>query len=415
MTGKNDTITKSGFETADDARDAMVAAQAAIPAGTHVKPSRRTVAEFFGEWLAYVKTSTESTTAANYAAHAQAYVLPWIGHRPLQDITPSVVAALYQQLLEGGRRKADTNWDMYQVWKSHPGISSRQLSDKIGITRNGAYKAIRRYEAGRVPGGATSPGIDRKTVKTVHIMLSSAFRTAVEWSYVGANPIARVKPPAVKKKPHRTWTPHEMTRFLEYARQDRFYALWVLVATTGMRRSELCGLAVGSLDLTAGTLQMTSTRVVAAGSVEDGDGKTAGSRRLLSLDKFTVTVLREHLAQRNRNKQEWGNGYQDHGLVFCWENGKPIYPDTITETFNAIVDRAGLPHIKLHDVRHTYATVALRSGVHPKIVSARLGHATVAFTLDVYAADIPGLDREAAEDISGLFLPGPETGLDDQG
>jgi integrase len=91
--------------------------------------------------------------------------------------------------------------------------------------------------------------------------------------------------------------------------------------------------------------------------------------------------------------------------VFCWEDGRLIYPDTIIEQFNRLVKLAQLPRIRLHDVRHSYATIALRSGVHPKIVSTRLGHATVAFTLDTYSADIPDLDQRAAEDIGGLFLP----------
>jgi integrase len=102
-----------------------------------------------------------------------------------------------------------------------------------------------------------------------------------------------------------------------------------------------------------------------------------------------------------------GKAYQDHDLVFCWGDRRPIYPDTITEQFNRLVDSAGLPTIRLHDVRHSYATIALRSGVHPKIVSSRLGHATLAFTLDQYSANVPDLDRDAAESIGGLFLPAP--------
>ncbi len=137
--------------------------------------------------------------------------------------------------------------------------------------------------------------------------------------------------------------------------------------------------------------------------------KSAGRRRQLALDRFTAHVLREHAARLE--EEAFGDAYQDHGLVFCWEDGRPIYPDTLTERFNRLVELAQLPQIRLHDVRHSYATIALRSGVHPKIVSTRLGHATVAFTLDTYsAADIPDLDQQAAEDIGGLFLPPPSQG-----
>ncbi len=103
--------------------------------------------------------------------------------------------------------------------------------------------------------------------------------------------------------------------------------------------------------------------------------------------------------------------------MFCWEDGRPIHPDTITEHFNRIVDRANLPAIELHAVRHTYATTALRAGINPKLVSARLGHSSVAFTLDTYTDSVPELDRAAAEQVSRLFfaLPEPTTNDTDQG
>ncbi|GAA2690559.1 MULTISPECIES: tyrosine-type recombinase/integrase [Actinosynnema] len=408
LTGERQRISKSGFATADEAGEAMDEARAAVKAETYVKPNRATVADFFEAWFPYVRTTTEPTTAANYAALARAYVLPWIGKRPMRDIVPSVLAALYDHLLTEGRRKRDTNWEMYQVWLdaqvAKREIRPREIADKAGVSYAAAHKAVQRYRAGRFP-TKPAPGLSAKTVKSVHIMLSSAFTTAVVWKYTSGNPAALVKPPSVPRRSHNTWTPQEMTRFLEVARTDRLYALWVLMASTGMRRSEVCGLRAPALDLVSGTIRMTSTRVVAGGKAKDGSGKSARSRRQLALDRFTVQALRVHLAQLDQDKRDWGAGYQDVGLVFCWETGKPIYPDTLTERFNRLVDLAGVPQIRLHDVRHSYATIALRSGVHPKIVSSRLGHSTVAFTLDTYSADVPDLDRQAAEDISGLFLP----------
>lgn len=179
-----------------------------------------------------------------------------------------------------------------------------------------------------------------------------------------------------------------------------------------MRRSELCGLTRDGLDLDAAggaVLRMNVTSVVANGKRVAGGGKSQTSRRPVALDRYTTAVLREHLDRLNDEQAMFGASYQDNRLVFCWEDGRPIYPDTITEKFNALVDRAGLPLITLHGVRHSYATIALRSGVHPKIVSSRLGHASVSFTLQTYTEDIPDLDRQAAEDIGGLFLPGSGT------
>ncbi|WP_309117762.1 tyrosine-type recombinase/integrase [Saccharothrix sp.] len=408
LTGERERITKSGYATEDEAWEAMDEAKAAIATETYVKPTRATVADFFEAWFPYVRTSTEPTTAANYETLARAYVLPWVGKRPIQDFLPSVVAALYEHLLTQGRRKRNTNWEMYQLWldarTAKREIRPREIADKVGVSYAAARKAVRRYEVGRVP-AKPEPGLAAKTVKSVHIMLSSAMSTAVRWKYLSSNPTDGVKPPTVPRRSHNTWSPEQMARFLKIASTDRLFGLWVLDASTGMRRSELCGLKRAALDLDAAVVRMTSTRVVAAGAVRDGSGKSARSRRALALDRFTVQALRAHLKRLDSEKADWGDGYQDHGLVFCWEDGRPIYPDTITEQFNRLVDRAGLPPIRLHDLRHSYATIALRSGVHPKIVSSRLGHATVAFTLDTYSADIPDLDQQAAEDIGGLFLP----------
>lgn len=412
LTGEKPKIRQSGFDTDDDAWDAMLEARAALATESYVKPSRQNVTAFFESWFPYVRTTTQATTAANYENLARLYVLPVIGKRPLQDITAPVIAALYEHLLTKARAgQWDSNWEMYQRWKAATArgetLSARELARAGDVTPAGARKAVRRYEAGRVP-SEPEGGYAKKTVLSVHIMLGSAMSTAKAWRCISANPMDGVKAPSMTRQPHKTWTPDQMKRFLEFARSDRLYGLWVLVASTGMRRSELCGLTRDGLDLSApggATVRMNVTSVVAGGKVAAGGGKSSTSRRPVSLDRYTTAVLNEHMERLNHEREAFGNDYRDKSLVFCWENGAPIYPDTITEKFNALVDRARLPLITLHGVRHSYATIALRSGTHPKVVSSRLGHSTVAFTLDTYSEDVPELDRGAAEDIGGLFLP----------
>ncbi|MEV6226516.1 tyrosine-type recombinase/integrase [Saccharopolyspora shandongensis] len=417
LTGEKPEIRKSGFESSDEAWEAMLEARAALSSNIYVRPSRQTVAAFFESWFPYVRTTTEATTAVNYENLARLYVLPKLGKRPLQDITAPVIAALYEHLLTEARAgKRNSNWEMYLRWKSAQQrgeeISARALSEIGDVTPAGARKAMRRYEVGRVP-AEPEGGYAPKTVLSVHIMLGSAMSAAKNvWKCIGANPMEVVKAPSVTRRPHKTWTPEQMARFLEVARADRLYGLWVLVASTGMRRSELCGLTRGGLDLTvpgAETVRMNVTSVVAGGKVTTGGGKSRTSRRPVSLDRYTAAVLREHLDRLDAERDSFGTSYHNAGLVFCWEDGRRIYPDTITEKFNALVDRAGLPVITLHGVRHSYATISLRSGVHPKVVSTRIGHSSVAFTLDVYSEDVPGLDREASENIGSLFLPTPSS------
>jgi integrase len=147
--------------------------------------------------------------------------------------------------------------------------------------------------------------------------------------------------------------------------------MWVLAATTGMRRSELAGAERALLDLDNATLELGDTRIVVDGKAEDSDGKTESSNRTISLDPLTVTYLRRHLAMLDEERKAFSTGYQDHGKLFCHPDGRPLHPDTITRRFNRLVDRAGVPRIRLHDVRHTYATLSLDAGIDPKIVSDR--------------------------------------------
>jgi integrase len=239
-------------------------------------------------------------------------------------------------------------------------------------------------------------------------MLNRAFADAVSWRYIAKNPVTSATRVRQMRRGHDVWTPEQLRRFLFEARAERLYAMWLMFATTGMRRSEAAGAKRVMLDLDQRTITVWDTRVVAAGQVAESDGKTARSRRRLALDRRTVAALADHLAMLDEERRRHGAGYQDHGLLFCWADGRPIYPETITDQFNRLVDRAGLPPITLHGVRHTYATMSLRAGVNPKIVSARLGHATVAFTLDTYTADVAELHHAAAETVSDLFLDSAE-------
>ena len=144
----------------------------------------------------------------------------------------------------------------------------------------------------------------------------------------------------------------------------------------------------------------SDTRVVVNGQAVDSDGKTDNSLRLLSIDPVTVAELERWRNVQANEARFFGRDYEHSGRVFTWEKGTAVHPDVIRQRFNRLAQRCGLPHIRLHDIRHSYATAALKSGVNPKIVSQRLGHASVGFTLSVYVHALPGFDREAADGIA---------------
>ncbi len=407
LTGKRQRENRGGFATEDEAWTEAIKAKAALDAGRYVKPSRRTVREFAAEWLASIEHSVKPSTYTNYVDYFDAYVLPIIGDRRLQDITVTVLNALCRHLLENGRCKPNTNAAMYQYWltrtRSGKDVTPRELATACQTTIHAARAAIRRYKAGRVPRDLGT-GLAPKTVRNVQNMLHKAFGTAVAWRYIDHNPAEHVSKPRVRRRRPDTWNAEQLAAFLVVANQDRFRALWMLVATTGMRRSELAGARRDLLDLDAGTLRVEPTRVVVDGKPIDEDGKTDSGRRTIALDPHTIAVLREHLAMLDAEREAWGAEYPDHGKLFCYEDGRPIHPDTITRRFNRLVDRAGLPRITLHGVRHSYATLAMDAGINPKIVSERIGHSNVGFTMQTYVQRSPGLDRDAAATVAELIV-----------
>lgn len=368
LTGKARYEYKGGFPTEEDAWVAALKAKSEIDAGRRVPPSHRTVSDYFGEWLTSIEHAVKPSTYTNYVDYSKAYVLPHIGQRRLQEVDVPMLNALYRRLLTSGRCKPDNNSRMYEYWMTRKlaGIEPqpKEIAQNCKVGIHAARAAIQRYRAGRVP-VTQEPGLAPKTVKNVHRMLHRAFTDAVAWRYVEMNPAVHASLPPQRRtggtrRRGTTWTAEQLNAWLKVATSDRDAALWVLVATTGMRRSELAGTDRRLLDLDAGTLTIEDTRIVVGGKAAESDGKSQSGNRTVALDPLTVGYLRRHLAMLDEERSAFGLGYADHGKLFCHPDGRPIHPDTITRRFNRLVDRAGVPRIRLHDVRHTYATPGAR-------------------------------------------------------
>jgi integrase len=200
---------------------------------------------------------------------------------------------------------------------------------------------------------------------------------------------------------HHTWTRAQLRAFLDHVRDDRFFALWLLVVTSGFRRGELAGLLPRDIDFQYGRVSPSAPRVVVAGQAQESQTKTRSGERVLALDPDTRDALQDYVRTWDQERELLG---QETQLLFVWPNGRPLHPDTISALFHKHCDAAGLPRIRLHDVRHSYVTAALMAGVSPKIVSERLGHASSAFTLQTYSHVIPGMDEAAASSVAALIL-----------
>jgi integrase len=173
---------------------------------------------------------------------------------------------------------------------------------------------------------------------------------------------------------------------------------------TGMRRGEAIGLRWSDVDLEAGRIAVRRALVPNGREVVVSEPKTVKGRRVIALDPGTVEVLKGQAARQLGEQGAWDEASLETDLVFTQENGAALDPETVTRYFRQAVKKSMLPTIRLHDLRHTHATLALQAGIHPKVVSERLGHATISITLDTYSHAIPAMQEEAAALIAGLVF-----------
>jgi integrase len=184
-------------------------------------------------------------------------------------------------------------------------------------------------------------------------------------------------------------------------------ALFTLAATTGMGRGELVGLRWRDVDLQEGRVSVQQTVVSVAYELRFSTPKTKRGRRSIPLDARTAAILREHRVRQNERRLLAGPLWSDLDPVFCRDDGGPIHPDYLSKTFEHLVALSSLPRIRLHDLRHTHATLALSAGIHPKVVSERLGHTGISITLDTYRHVVATLREGAAEAVARLVFAAP--------
>jgi integrase len=202
------------------------------------------------------------------------------------------------------------------------------------------------------------------------------------------------------------WDAITLRAFLDASRAagDRMHALWVLLATTGMRRGEALGLRWADTDLDGGRVRVVQTITQARGRIFVGEPKTARGRRSVALDNGTLAVLRDHRRRMLEERLLVGQDFADHGLVFHHPDGLCLRPDAVSAAFVRRGAQYGLPRLTLHGLRHTWATLALERGIHPRVVQERLGHSTIAITLGIYSHVAPTLHDEAAQQVAALVL-----------
>ena len=307
-------------------------------------------------WLPAKKTELRASTFAGYRRNVELHIIPTVGRIPIRRLRDQHLETLY---------------------------------DKLARPTDGAR--------------ALSP----KTVLEIHLLIRAALADALRGELITRNVAltARVpRPPAVRTPEPQAWTPEQLQTFLRAAAGHRLFPAFWTLAMTGMRRSELLGLRWTDIDLHAGTLSINRSLVAVGYELHESRGKTRNSRRRIDLYTTTVKVLAAWQTWQQVERAAVGVAAPDY--VFTDSHAVRVHPHAISQTFERIAARAEVPVIRLHDLRHTHATLLIKAGVPVKVVSERLGHAKPAFTIETYQHVLPGMQADAARVFEHLVTRG---------
>jgi integrase len=248
-------------------------------------------------------------------------------------------------------------------------------------------------------------GLTPGTIRYHHAVIHKALQTAVKWRLLNRNVADSVEVPRNGHSEMQTWDEYEVNSFLETSKESKYYPLFATALYTGMRRSELLALRWSDLDFIFGQISVSrSLHQLKNGSYIFTQPKSAKSKRTIALSSFVILTLQSLYEKKAAMKAKLNQNLADDELVFSTQDGNPWRPNTITRAWHDIAVKAGIKPIRLHDARHTHASLMLKQGIHPKIVQERLGHSTIAMTLDIYSHVTPGLQQAAAESFENLLL-----------
>ncbi|BEP13273.1 site-specific integrase [Acidothermaceae bacterium B102] len=359
--GSRDQRSRGGYATRREAEAALVEAMDLARHGQVFDAGKVTVGEFLDAWLAS-KRSIRETTYRAYGGHIRVYLKPLIGQVPLAALRAEHLDAMYASIREGKLRKA--------------------------------------------PGPAT--------IRRIHATLRTALASAYKRRLIAYNPAGQVELDPEPLRERDVWVPSHLAAFVAFCSTDRLGAAFRLIAFTGLRRGECCGLRWSDVSLDQGTVTIRQQLIENGSELIFGAPKTKKGARVISLDPDTVAVLRSHKAAQATERLAWGPAYVALDLVFCQPDGSPVRPSSVSRRFDQLSKDLGLPRVVLHGLRHTHATHALAAGVSITVVANRLGHSRSSFTADTYTRVLPEVDKEAANLIAAMVkLAGKDAAASD--
>ena len=316
-----------------------------------VKAGEYTVGQWLDFWLEnYAKLKVRPSSYQTYKGFLNNHIKPNIGNIPLPKLTTMELQQFYKKLLESGR--------------------------------------VDRIEAKNKP-----KGLSVKTVRNLHQMVSSALNLAVAQKLIPVNPASACALPKVERKEMKTIPVEQLNAFLAEAKASGVFELYYIDLVTGLRRGELLGLKWDDIDLKNGVLHVRRQVMRQEGKMVEAPLKTKNSYRSIAIPADAVEVLK-------MQRDKIGNGSE---YVFPSPTGGPMSSDSVLHMLQRVLKRAGLERIRFHDLRHTFATLALQNGVDVKTVSGMLGHYSAGFTLDTYAHVTTAAQRNAANTMGNVL------------
>ncbi|MFW5790441.1 MAG: tyrosine-type recombinase/integrase [Bacillota bacterium] len=350
-TGKRRQITKT-FETKKEANLWTADKIQEKQKGIAVSLNNLTLEEYLLKWLDdYALPNLSPTTFDGYNMIIKKHIIPALGALKLDEIKPLHIQSYQSEKLRSGR-----------------------LDNKPG-------------------------GLSKKTVLQHHRVLNKALNQAVMWQLISYNPVKAVPALSPDTPEIKSLSQDEVNRLLKAAEDSWSYYFIYIAVNTGMRRGELLGLRWEDINFTEELIQVRKNLVKSQKKgIVMKEPKNKSSKRVIQLAADDISELKKLKKKQNEYKLLYGPDYNNkYDLVFCKANGEILYPNTATKRFNLIAEKANIENIRLHDLRHTHATLMLEAGVHPKVVQERLGHSTITTTLDTYSHVIPSMQKESVE------------------
>ena len=315
----------------------------------YTQTRKYTVGQWMDEWFeAYAKVKVRPSSHQTYKGYIENHIKPNIGDIPIEKLTSLQLQKFYRLLLTEGR--------------------------------------VPRIESEKQP-----KGLSAKTVRNINQVISSATDMAVRHKLILSNPTEGCELPKIEHREMKTLPAEQLGAFLREAKESGVYELYYLDLATGLRRGELLGLKWEDIDLQNGVIHVRRQVARVDGEVKELPLKTKNSYRNISISRDAVAMLTEMEAHRSSD------------YVFPSSTGGPISPDSVNNMLHRVLKRAGLPSIRFHDLRHTFATLALQNGVDIKTVSGMLGHFSAGFTLDTYAHVTTSAQKEAAKTMGNVL------------